>query len=126
MIAWNNVDFPTLARPTCWRLVSAYPLEGHTNRRGIVHTIPLFRLLPGRPRRIFFSSTCFFGGIFLLLAKVRRWSIFLLAEKRRGANTKAGPAADRSKAGGLEMKKAGRHNDGVVKPVREAVSLPST
>lgn len=31
-------------------------------------TIPLFRLLPGRPRRIFFSSTAFLGGIFLFFA----------------------------------------------------------
>ena len=29
--------------------------------------MPLFRLLPGRPRGIFFSSSFFFGGILLLL-----------------------------------------------------------
>ena len=27
--------------------------------------MPLFRLLPGRPRRIFSSWTCFLGGILL-------------------------------------------------------------
>ena len=26
--------------------------------------MPLFKLLPGRPKRIFSSLTCFFGGIF--------------------------------------------------------------
>lgn len=30
---------------------------------GRLLTIPLFKLLPGRPRRTFFSSTCFLGGI---------------------------------------------------------------
>lgn len=32
------------------------------------HTIPLFKLFPGRPKRIFFSSTAFFGGIFFFFA----------------------------------------------------------
>lgn len=34
--------------------------------------MPLFRLLPGLPSRIFSSLTAFFGGIFLLDAYVRR------------------------------------------------------
>lgn len=29
-------------------------------------TMPLFKLLPGRPRRIFSSLTCFLGAIFFL------------------------------------------------------------
>ena len=29
-------------------------------------TMPLFRLLPGRPKSTFFSSSFFFGGIFFL------------------------------------------------------------
>lgn len=32
------------------------------------HTIPLFRLFPGRPNRTFSSLTTFFGGIFLCFA----------------------------------------------------------
>lgn len=40
--------------------------------REVIHTMPLFRLFPGRPRRIFFSSACFLGGILFLLAKVRK------------------------------------------------------
>jgi len=30
-------------------------------------TMPLFKLLPGRPRRSFSSFTCFLGGIFFFL-----------------------------------------------------------
>lgn len=33
----------------------------------IVHTIPLLRLLPGRPNSSFSCLTSFLGGIFLLL-----------------------------------------------------------
>lgn len=40
-MAWKRVDFPTFASPT----------------------MPLFRLLPGRPRRIFSSLAAFFGAI---------------------------------------------------------------
>lgn len=37
------------------------------------HTIPLFKLFPGRPKGIFSSLTAFLGPIFLfLLAKVRQ------------------------------------------------------
>lgn len=36
-------------------------------RGRLMLTIPLFKLLPGRPRRIFFSSTCFLGGILFFL-----------------------------------------------------------
>lgn len=43
-------------------IASGRVLEGRASGR---LTIPLFRLLPGRPRRIFFSSTAFLGGIFL-------------------------------------------------------------
>lgn len=42
-----------------------------TRYKEVIHTMPLFRLFPGRPRRIFFSSACFLGGILFLLAKVR-------------------------------------------------------
>ena len=31
----------------------------------LLHTIPLFKLLPGRPKSTFFSSSFFFGGILL-------------------------------------------------------------
>ena len=31
----------------------------------IIRTIPLFKLLPGRPRSTFFSSSFFLGGILL-------------------------------------------------------------
>src|SRR2546429_6048996 len=33
---------------------------------GSVHTMPLFKLFPGRPSKIFSSFTAFLGGIFLL------------------------------------------------------------
>ena len=36
-----------------------------------LHTIPLFKLLPGLPSRIFFSSTFFLGGIFFFAAYER-------------------------------------------------------
>jgi len=75
VIAWNKVDFPTLASPTYELLnVSIYlgswiPLEGSLV---VSHTIPLFRLFPGRPSSIFSSLTAFLGGIFFLeLANVR-------------------------------------------------------
>lgn len=42
-------------------------------REGVIpHTMPLFRLFPGRPSRIFFSSSFFLGGIFLRLLKYER------------------------------------------------------
>ena len=34
--------------------------------RVLLHTIPLFKLFPGRPKGIFFSSSFFLGGILLL------------------------------------------------------------
>lgn len=34
----------------------------------VEHTMPLFKLLPGRPRRTFSSTTAFFGGILRLFA----------------------------------------------------------
>jgi hypothetical protein len=40
-------------------------------RGEVLHTMPLFKLFPGRPSKTFFSSSFFFGGIFLLDAKVR-------------------------------------------------------
>lgn len=41
-----------------------------TDVQGILRTIPLFKLLPGRPRSSFASFTTFLGGILLcLLAK---------------------------------------------------------
>jgi hypothetical protein len=72
-----------------------------------VHTIPAFRLLPGRPRRTFFSSTTFLGGMFffflsLLLAKRVCWTVVTVEDRMlhsdrvkaaRDARTSAGPAA---------------------------------
>ena len=72
-----------------------------------VHTIPAFKLLPGRPRRTFFSSTTFLGGMFLfflslLLAKRVCWTVVTVEDRKlhsdrvkaaRDARTSAGPAA---------------------------------
>jgi hypothetical protein len=54
--------------------------------------MPLLRLLPGRPRRTFFSLTSFLGAIFfflVLLAKLRRergwWERRVVAKGRPAA-----------------------------------------
>ena len=72
-----------------------------------VHTIPAFKLLPGRPSRTGFSSTTFLGGMFLfflslLLAKRVCWTVVTVEDRllhsrrvtgERDARTRAGPAA---------------------------------
>ena len=72
-----------------------------------VHTIPAFKLLPGRPSWTFFSSTTFLGGMFLfflslLLAKRVCWTVVTVDDRKlhsdrvktaRDARTSAGPAA---------------------------------
>ena len=62
----KNDDFPTFGRPTT-------ELSTNTAQTGVENkpTIPILRLLPGLPRRIFFSwATAFFGGIlFLMLSR---------------------------------------------------------
>lgn len=60
-MAWKSVDLPTLARPTWVRMSTGDSQRSRGD--GLVLTMPLFRLLPGRPRGIFFSSTAFLGGI---------------------------------------------------------------
>ena len=42
-----------------------------SKRRWELHTIPLFKLLPGLPSRSFSSLTAFLGGIFFFAAKER-------------------------------------------------------
>ena len=61
-MAWKRVDLPTLARPTYKRQEVSNEVDGHVQGR-IIRTIPLFKLLPGRPRSTFFSSSFFLGGI---------------------------------------------------------------
>lgn len=63
MSAWKNVDLPTLARPTWVRVLVWYQKVCAEH----VHTIPLFKLLPGRPSSTFSCLTSFFGGIFFFL-----------------------------------------------------------
>jgi len=72
-----------------------------------VHTIPAFRLLPGRPSWTGSSLTTFLGGIFLfflslLLAKRVCWTVLTVDDRlfhsdrikaEREARTSAGPAA---------------------------------
>jgi hypothetical protein len=68
-MAWKSVDFPTLARPTCVVQQTAVRNQSTLDKfhdmgaRGDLLTMPLLRLLPGRPRRIFSSTTAFLGGI---------------------------------------------------------------
>ena len=65
VMAWNSVDLPTFARPTySTRLVSSE----RSVCQGALLTIPLFKLLPGRPRGIFSSLTAFLGGMPLRFA----------------------------------------------------------
>jgi len=99
VMAWKSVDFPTLARPT-WSLVSCGSGEQDTLRSKALHTIPLFRLFPGRPRGMRTGASCFFGGIFFfLLAKQRVvWKLvgFDSVDQYipRRAVESAGPAAE--------------------------------
>ena len=70
------------------------------------HTIPLLRLLPGRPSRTFSCLTSFFGGIFLLLLAKRTvlcegcaWTLNAELEGRAGrAGTKRVSCAEDVKA----------------------------
>jgi hypothetical protein len=66
-MAWNSVDLPTLARPT-WRTLVSDSCRGSCAQHvhvQFVHTIPAFRLLPGRPSWTGSSLTTFLGGMFL-------------------------------------------------------------
>ena len=57
----KNEDFPTFGKP-----VMGMRLE-RDGKGCHIPTIPILRLLDGRPRRIFFSgAAAFFGGIFFL------------------------------------------------------------
>lgn len=57
-VCQSNLWSPKTARQQDWR-VKDWP--------GGQPTMPLLRLFPGRPRRIFSSTTCFLGGIFFRL-----------------------------------------------------------
>lgn len=68
----------------------------------IVHTIPLFKLLPGLPSRTFSSLTAFFGGIFLDFAYVRTnvsvtFRDWATSMKQRAVANDAEPAAREEK-----------------------------
>ena len=93
-----------------------------TARPGPVHTIPLFRLFPGRPSRIFSSLTAFLGGIFLL-AYDRRWEeVGEYIGWRFGVCTKqtanAGPAAGSENNREGELKRRLNRRDRVLAVVR--------
>ena len=52
----------------------------------LLHTIPLFRLFPGRPKSTFFSSSFFFGAILFLCLAVETENVREAVEKSwRGA-----------------------------------------
>ena len=82
-----------------------------------VRTIPLFKLLPGRPRSNFFSSSFFLGGILLRflaeeVAKLRPAELLegCLVESTNAGWTwgsNAGPAALRENPHEVELKKDG-------------------
>lgn len=57
-------DFPTFGRPKKRWGVSDGKWFNAKNKP----TMPILRLLLGRPKRIFFSTTVFFGGIFFFKA----------------------------------------------------------
>jgi hypothetical protein len=58
--------FPYI-RETCDRTLR---LRGKERISQNKPTMPIFKLLPGRPRRTFFSGAAFFGGIFFFAARV--------------------------------------------------------
>ena len=78
--------------------------------------MPLFRLLPGRPRRIFSSLTCFLGGIFFFLAEAyvrtdaKETQIFRAEAQWAEEGKKQGvrAAAGRARAGIKEEKEKAR------------------
>ena len=52
----------------------------------LLHTIPLFRLFPGRPKSTFFSSSFFLGGILFLYLAVETENVREAVEESwRGA-----------------------------------------
>ncbi len=72
---------------------------------GFSLTIPLFKLFPGLPSGIFFSSTAFLGGIFFFLgadAYVRAWE-----KTRRKVGGENWREAEWEKTGITEKKEAG-------------------
>lgn len=83
---------PTLARPTYSRDMVSHSESQQTVELLRDRTIPLFKLFPGRPRRIFFSSTGFFGGILVLLAKVLVWIEWIGRGRITAVSVKAEPA----------------------------------
>lgn len=88
-----------------------------------LHTIPLFRLLPGLPSRTFSSLTAFLGAIFFLLANVRtevrgRGEEATDQQVRRYAVANAGPAADGPEKWVGEVKKKRGMNTEVVMNVQ--------
>lgn len=84
----------------------------------IIRTMPLFKLLPGRPRSTFFSSSFFLGGILLrclaeLVVKLRAVSVVeasLIENTNAGGRwgSNAGPAALGKTVQRLELKRDGR------------------
>ena len=58
----------------------------------IIRTIPLFKLLPGRPRSTFFSSSFFLGGILLrsLAGEVAKFRTVGVTEESLMESTNAG------------------------------------
>jgi hypothetical protein len=65
-------------------------------RSGVRLTMPLFKLLPGLPRRSFSSLTAFLGGIFLLL--LFAYARSGVVEKKRTGEEKARKVVGHSSA----------------------------
>ena len=65
---------------------------GSINRKPSIRTIPLFKLLPGRPRSTFFSSSFFLGGILLrsLVEDVAKLRALGISEEDLMESTNAG------------------------------------
>ena len=91
--------------------------EGRVQSR-VIRTIPLFKLLPGRPKSTFFSSSFFLGGILrrCLTAEVVKFRAVEVVEESLIERTKAGQrfssnagrAARGKSVEGLEMKRDNR------------------
>jgi hypothetical protein len=80
-----------------------------------VLTMPLFRLFPGRPRRIFSSCATFFGGIFFRLEYCRLLNSGIPPERKvHVAGTQALAAASGRKRRVDEMKREDPENRAVV------------
>ena len=90
----------------------------------LLHTIPLFKLFPGRPKSTFFSSSFFLGGILLLYLAVEAEKVRLPIVEDwksgvdRGAalswKRNADPAAEIWNSQETEVKKYGRRRKAVV------------